>query len=622
MRRKPRAPTAGYTPPGPSKTGVNSHVGVRQPWLAPATQGGGSHSRCAKVQIAVKPCPYCAELIQDAAAKCRFCGEWLDPSRRPAWSLDRSGPAGSATVVPVAAEPAAQEREPTPAPTIVPAPTEPPVADASPHLAPARSGAGAPSWETPSAWLAQSQSGEHPRVAPAAQTFVEAPVPGTGQPAPVSRETLQETSDAQSSLEEVAQRMQRIKASAAAVRHAVEQQRGATGHEPPHPGDSSARTRIDGPLPEASPPPASLSYPGAEQPVEPLRRDGTIPGLAPAPAVVSRAAAPAYDPPPEPAAPAFTEPPAPAPVVDERSMRSQVGEFDDDDDDDDDDFGDDGFGGFDDDDDDDDDDFAGDASGFGDIAGPASRPVPWRPILAGAAVVILVGGFLMRDRLFGSSEQPAAADAETKIEDKSGDVRSGSVAPTAAGAAQVANAASNTAGEGKPVVAEDEAPEVPVDEDPNAAAADTAEVAEADTAAADPAATAGSPPPAAMPPEALAKLDEARETYKKANGRKRPLEQAKGQLEEVLTVSPDHPDALLILAQVQLELGDMDASLASAERCVELAAEQADCWLTIGTIKQEKKDNEVAAKAYERYLALAPDGRYAGTIRKLLKNLK
>ena len=27
-------------------------------------------------------------MIQDAAVKCRFCGEWLDPSKRPAWSLD------------------------------------------------------------------------------------------------------------------------------------------------------------------------------------------------------------------------------------------------------------------------------------------------------------------------------------------------------------------------------------------------------------------------------------------------------------------------------------------------------------------------------------------------------
>jgi hypothetical protein len=31
---------------------------------------------------ATKPCPYCAEPIQEAAKKCRFCGEYLEENLR------------------------------------------------------------------------------------------------------------------------------------------------------------------------------------------------------------------------------------------------------------------------------------------------------------------------------------------------------------------------------------------------------------------------------------------------------------------------------------------------------------------------------------------------------------
>jgi hypothetical protein len=308
--------------------------------------------------------------------------------------------------------------------------------------------------------------------------------------------------------------------------------------------------------------------------------------------VPARARTPAAEPPRRRAPPAPVHVPAaePTPVATPARV---------DDDLDDDDLGSAAFDEFDD--DGDDGDFEGDTSGFGNLA-PAPRPLPWRPIALGGGIVLVIGLFLFRERIFGPGDA-GVSDGAAATSDlaAAGDPAAKSAPSREATPPAPADpvAPSNPAsGEGQPVEPEDHADPQPSEPPPTATVA------------------------ALLDPRTMTKLDEARDLYAQANGSRPKLQAARTLLDEVVAVAPDHPEALLILAQVQLEQGEMDASLASAQRCTQLAPEQADCWLTLGTIKQEKREATAAVDAYERYLALAPDGRYAGTIRKLLKHLK
>ncbi len=373
------------------------------------------------------------------------------------------------------------------------------------------------------------------------------------------------------SLQEVALRMERIKASAAAIRQAIE-------HEAEHAAAAPASTPM-----QAAP---AIDEDDFGEFADPP----TVSDAPRMPAARTAAAAGDFD------APA----PAAAPVS--ALERDFLGDDDDFGEASTEDFGDGGF----------------DAGAFA----PAPRPIPWRPILIAAGVLVAIGAYAFRGQLFPSPTEVAPADAVAKE-----DVRPGSVAPETAKAKP--DPAAGKAVQPEPVAAQPK----PTAPGPTSGAGTPPTAtggATAGTVAPTPGTTAsvaGAPPTAARPtPDAdtSARLDEARALYQSAKGgsSRKKLGEAKTLLQEILATAPKQADALLLLAQIELELGKADAALATATQCTEVAPDLADCWLTIGVLQQDRNKKADAATAYEKYLALAPDGRYAGDVRSQLKRLK
>jgi hypothetical protein len=244
----------------------------------------------------------------------------------------------------------------------------------------------------------------------------------------------------------------------------------------------------------------------------------------------------------------------------------------------------------------------GDDEGFDDFGapGPAARPLPWRPILIGAGVLVIAGVLMFRSYLFPS-------DPEVDALAEGAEAEGGDAAPEGGDAAPEADPEAKAAGEGKPV-------------EPDAKADATAEGGAAPAAEGGDVATPT--PPAELAPETLAQLEEAEKAYKSANGSSRKLQPVTEMLQGILVKAPDHPKALTLMAQVFLEQGKMDDALRTSNRCTEVAPNSADCWLTIGVIQETKGAGEIARVAYQRYLDLAPDGHYANDTRKALGRLK
>jgi hypothetical protein len=92
-------------------------------------------------------------------------------------------------------------------------------------------------------------------------------------------------------------------------------------------------------------------------------------------------------------------------------------------------------------------------------------------------------------------------------------------------------------------------------------------------------------------------------------------------LEKAVTLKADGDEALVLLANCFLDRGNMEKALGLAQLAAAANAENADAYLVVGAVEQQKSHNSEARTAYEKYLKLAPKGQFAGEIRSILATL-
>ena len=92
--------------------------------------------------------------------------------------------------------------------------------------------------------------------------------------------------------------------------------------------------------------------------------------------------------------------------------------------------------------------------------------------------------------------------------------------------------------------------------------------------------------------------------------------------ESAVALSPPNQDAWLALSKSELETGALAKAKRAAMRVLQLNAKSAPAHLIVGTVAQEQGQKERAIEHYDKYLKLAPKGRYAPDVRKVLEGIR
>jgi tetratricopeptide (TPR) repeat protein len=90
---------------------------------------------------------------------------------------------------------------------------------------------------------------------------------------------------------------------------------------------------------------------------------------------------------------------------------------------------------------------------------------------------------------------------------------------------------------------------------------------------------------------------------------------------QAFATPPQSADIAVILAKTEFDRGRASQATTWARKAVAIDPDASDAYVFIGSAEQNAGHSQLAKAAYQRYLQLAPRGRYAADLRAVLKSL-
>ncbi len=88
-----------------------------------------------------------------------------------------------------------------------------------------------------------------------------------------------------------------------------------------------------------------------------------------------------------------------------------------------------------------------------------------------------------------------------------------------------------------------------------------------------------------------------------------------------LQEKPDAADIAVVVARAEMDLGRTDEAMVWAHKAIAIDPGVADAYVVVGSGEQQAGRTQEAREAYQKYLDLAPNGRYAEELRTVMQRL-